>query len=183
MQQKWALARCQASEPKYRAVGMQALYDIVSTQAPGHLVVVDGNAWARSPSSRPVNAWAGNLVLGMHPYTCTIPGSSCDTSSQAHADTRLLDAWVGPSASQPVFATELGWPTYRSAGDSTYIDGSSYYRETLAYLQRQSPPWGFVAFAFNGSKSGSFTLITDTATYPPNSTGQPVYDLLRASAP
>jgi hypothetical protein len=38
-----------------------------------------------------------------------------------------------------------------------------------------------VAFAFDGSAQGSFSVIADTTGYQPNSTGQPVYDLLRAS--
>jgi hypothetical protein len=180
-QQQSALAKCQASSPPYRAAGMQELYDIVVTQAPGHLVVVDGPSWATVPSGRPVNAWRGGLVHGMHPYTCPVPGGACNTTSKAAANIQLLDRWLNPAATAPVLATEMGWPVYPSGNTSTYVDGARYYRETLDYLQRQSPPWGFVAFSFDGTSYGAFSMISDSTSYAPNSTGQPVYDLLRST--
>jgi hypothetical protein len=181
LQQQAALARCQAAAPKYKAAGMQELYDLVMTKAPGHLVVVDGNGWATSPSTRPVNAWAGGLVHGLHPYACASPGAACNTTSNALANVRLLDTWLSPARSAPVLVTEMGWPVYPKSDGTGYVDGARYYRETLEYVQRQSPPWGFVAFAMDGSWKSAFSLISSTTTYAPNSTGQPVYDLLRAS--
>ena len=181
LQQKSALAKCQASAPRYRAAGMQALYDVVVTAAPGHLVVVDGNGWGGMPSSQPVSAWAGNLVLGMHAYICASPGAACNVTAKAAAPMGLLDGWLNPAASAPVLVTEMGWPTYPKPDDASYVDGSRYYRETLDYLQRQSPPWGFVAFAFDGGSRGAFSVITDTTSYSPNSTSWPVYELLRSS--
>jgi hypothetical protein len=178
-QQQTELARCQAAMPRYRAAGMQQLYDIVVTKAPGHLVVVDGPGWASTPSTRPVNAWRGQLVHGLHPYMCTEPGGACQTTTKAVANVSVLDRWLEPASSAPVLVTEMGWPVYTSSGN--YVDGARYYRETLAYLENRSPVWGFVAFAFDGSARGSFSLITDTAGYLPNSTGQPVYDLLRST--
>jgi hypothetical protein len=180
-QAQTALLSCQAKAPTYQAAGMQQLYDVVMSAAPNHLVVVDGPGWASTPSTKPVNAWGGNLVNGLHPYTCPTPGAACDTTSRAVANVQMLDKWAGLAGSQPLLVTEMGWPVYKEDGSGSYVDGSSYYSGTLAYLQRQSPPWGFVAFAFDGSASGAFSLISSTSTYAPNSTGQPVYDLLRGS--
>ncbi|HUR52273.1 MAG TPA: cellulase family glycosylhydrolase [Mycobacteriales bacterium] len=180
-QQKTALAKCQMSLPRYKAAGMQSLYDVVVKAAPGHLVVADGPSWGSTPSAKTVNAWAGNLVLGLHPYTCTSPGAACNTTAKALANLQLLDGWLAPAAQSPVLVTEMGWPTYSDSGGASYIDGAGYFRDTLNYLKRQSPPWGFVAFAFDGGSRGSFSLIEDTATYAPNSTGRPVFDALRAS--
>jgi hypothetical protein len=173
------LAACQASAVKYTAVGMQQLYDIVTTRAPQHLVVVDGVGWASTPSAKPLNGWGGNLVYGLHPYTCPTPGAACQTTAKAVANLQLLDNWLGVASTAPVLVTEMGWPAYKP--DGTYVDGSGYYRQTLAFLQQQSPQWGFVAFAFDGTAYGAFTLVTDTTGYAPNSTGQPVYDLLRGT--
>jgi hypothetical protein len=180
-QQQAALAKCQASMPRYRAAGMQQLYDIVVTNAPGHLVVVDGPGWASTPSTRPLNAWRGGVVHGIHPYTCPVAGAACNTTTKAVANLQLLDKWLDLSASAPVLVTEMGWPVYPKGDGTGYVDGAGYYRDTLAYLQRQSPPWGFVAFSFDGSAQGAFCMIKDLTSYLPNSTAQPVYDLLRAT--
>jgi hypothetical protein len=180
-QQSW-LASCQASMPKYQAVGMQELYDLVVRAAPGHLVVIDGTGWGTTPSSLPVNAWAGQLVYAVHPYTCPTPGSSCDTTQNAVANLNELNRWTGVSSSTPVMVTEMGWPVYPSSDTSNYVDGSAYYAQTLAFLQAQSPRWGFVAFAFDGTDHGAFALTSNLATYAPNTTGQPVFYLLKAAA-
>jgi hypothetical protein len=182
LSQKLALAACQSKQPKYRAAGMQELYDLVTARAPGHLVVVNGPGWASYPSSQQVRASAANLVHALHPYICPSPGAACNVSSKAVANLQMLDKWLGLSGSAPVLVTEMGWPVYPKNDGTGYVDGARYYQQTLDYLQRQSPPWGFVAFAFDGVASGAFSLISSTSTYAPNTTGQPVYDLLRASA-
>lgn len=181
LQAQSLLTACQASAVKYTAVGMQQLYDIVTTKAPRHLVVVDGVGWASTPSTKPVNGWGGNLVNGLHPYTCPSPGAACQTTSKAVANLQLLENWLDVADSAPVLVTEMGWPVYKADGSGSYVDGSGYYRQTLDFLQSRSPQWGFVAFAFDGTSTGAFTLITSTSSYAPNSTGQPVYDLLRGA--
>jgi hypothetical protein len=168
--------------PRYRAAGMQELYDLVTAKAPNHLVVVDGQSWANLPASQGVRASAANLVYGLHPYTCANPGAACDTTSQAVANVKVLDRWKPVAAAAPVFVTEMGWPVYPRSDGTGYVDGARYYQQTLDYLQQQSPQWGFVAFAMDGLTTGGFSLISSTTTYAPNSTGRRVFDLLRASA-
>ena len=181
-QQQVLIAQCQSTAPKYQAAGMQDLYDLVTARAPNHLVVVNGTGYASSPSSRPVHASAPNLVQAVHPYTCPTPGAACDVTTKAHANLEVLNGWLSVSSTMPVLVTEMGWPTYPKSDGKGYVDGAEYYRQTLTFLQQQSPPWGFVAFAFDGASTYGFSLITSTGTYAPNSTGRPVYDLLRASA-
>lgn len=180
LKQQVALASCQSKMPKYKAVGMQELYDVIVKAAPGHLVLVDGPFWSSLPSSQPVNAWAGQLVNAVHPYTCANPGGSCDISSKAKANLDCLNRWAGVASTQPVMATEMGWPVYPGSGD--YVDGAAYYSQTLAFLQAQTPKWGFIAFAFDGSTTGAFDLTDNLTTFHPNTTGRPVYDLLNAAA-
>jgi len=170
---------------KWRAVGMQDLYDLVSTTAPRHLVVVDGPDWAgRRPRQR-VNATHRNLVYGLHPYSCSDPKNTtldCAHTEKAHANIAVLDNWRPLASTAPLLVTEVGWPAYPS-GDGTrtdYTEGATFYRETIAYLRQQNPKWGIIGFAFDGLNNGTFDLVTDTTTYAPNSTAQPLYDLLRA---
>jgi hypothetical protein len=172
---------CLQNKPKYRAIGMQELYNLTTTTAPQHLVVVDGNDYAGSPPATPLVASHGELAYALHPYTCPLPGDPCDSTAKAHANTGGLEKWVSTSQRTPVIATEIGWPVYPTNDGQNYTEGTAYYSETLAFLQRQSPQWGFAAFAFDGNTSGGFDMITSTTTYEPNSTAQPVYDLLRAS--
>lgn len=183
LQQQLALTLCTLQAPKYQAVGMQELYDIVSTAAPGHLVVVDGPGYATYPSTKPVNDRGRHaLVYALHPYTCSTPGAACDVTSNAKANTAVLDKWKPVAASAPVLVSELGWPVYPRSDGTGEVDGAQFYRQTLDYLQNQSPPWGFVAFAFDGSATGGFSLVTSTTgttPYQPNTTGQPVFDLLQ----
>jgi hypothetical protein len=166
---------CQATQPMYKAVGMQELYDLVARTAPGHLIVVDGYDWATAP---PSHLLSGRPVYGLHPYTCPGPGA-CQQATYAHANLDVLRRWVPLSRRAPVWVTEFGWPTKTAfRGD---IDGSRYYRETLRFLDAQKPAWGWLAFAFDGSSTGAFTLTTNTSSYPPNPTGLPVYRALHGS--
>jgi hypothetical protein len=167
---------CQATKPRYKAVGMQELYDVVSRAAPGHLVVVDAYDWGTAP---PVKPLAGRPVYAMHPYSCPGPGA-CQSSSYAHANLDLLKRWVPMSKRAPIWVTEFGWPSKTPFG--TDVDGSGYYRETIDFLESQRPAWGWLAFAFDGSEGGAFTLTADTSSYAPNPTGMPVYRALRRSS-
>jgi hypothetical protein len=176
---KAALTACRKSAPKYQAVGMQELYDLVSKAAPLHLVVVAPGYAASLPTLR-VNATNGELVYAFHPYTCSNPGAACDTKANAHANLRLLKSYTVLAKSSPIFITEFGWPVYAKGYGLGYVDGSAYYRETIAFLERQTPAWGWVAFAFDGNDGGGFSLLKDKTTYVPNSTGKPVYDALRS---
>jgi len=179
VQGRLAVLNCQLQAPRYRAAGMQELYDIVTTQAPGHLVVVDAPGYASTVPSVRVQATRGELVYALHPYTCATPGAACDATAQAHASLDLLNAWKSVAATAPVFVTELGWPTYAKGYGVGYVDGARYYRETFAFLNAQSPKWGWIAFAFDGNTGGAFSLLSNARTYTPNSTGRPVYDALR----
>jgi hypothetical protein len=177
--QRLSLAGCQYREPKYRAAGMQELYNIVSKAAPKHLIFINAPGWATNPSTLPVK---GSFVYAFHPYACSVPGDACDATSKAHANLPALDKWKAVAKKQPVMASEIGWPTYSGTGsNAVYVEGAGYYRETLAYLEKQNPKWGFVAFAWDGGAKGGFSLVTDTASYAPNSTAKPVFDLLRRS--
>jgi hypothetical protein len=178
VQGRLAVLQCQLSAPRYQAVGMQALYDLVSTTAPGHLVVVDAPGYAATAPTKRVQATHGNLVYGFHPYTCSVPGAACDTAAGAHANTTLLASWQALGATAPVLVTEFGWPTYSKGYDEGYVDGSRYYAETIAYLEQQR--WGWIAFAFDGNSGGGFSLLSSSTTYAPNSTGRVVYTALRA---
>lgn len=161
----------------YRAAGMQDLYDLVSAKAPGHLIVIDGPGYAANISTKPVR---GAFVYGVHPYSCSVPGAACNTMTNAHANIALLDKWETVARKHPVLATELGWPSYRPKGE--YVEGAGFYRETLAFFERQSPKWGFVAFAFDGGATSGFSMVKDTDSYAPNSTAGPVFELLRRGA-
>ncbi|MCU1600259.1 MAG: cellulose-binding family, partial [Frankiales bacterium] len=163
---------CRATQPMYKAAGMQELLDLVTRTAPGHLVVVDAYDWGTAP---PVRLLAGHPVYGMHPYSCPGPGA-CQTPGYAHANLDLLKRWVPVSKRAPVWVTEFGWPSKTAFSE---VDGSGYYRETITFLEQQQPAWGWLAFAFDGSTNGAFTLTTSTQTYQPNATGLPVYNRLR----
>jgi endoglucanase len=172
-----AVLQCQLKAPRYQAIGMQALYDLVSTTAPGHLIVVDAPGYAATAPTMRVAATHGNLVYGFHPYTCSVPGAVCDSAAGAQANTTLLNSWLALGATAPVLVTEFGWPTYSQGYDRGYIDGSRYYAQTIAFLDKQQ--WGWIAFAFDGNSGGGFSLITSAQTYAPNSTGRVVYNALR----
>lgn len=190
LQQKAALASCQSARPKFQAVGMQELYDLVATTAPNNLIMIDGPGWASSPSSKPITTSRGPFVYAFHPYTCPVPGDPCDTTDQAHANLTVLNRWKPTAAVQPIFVSEMGWPSHYTSTknllptDKTphdvYVDGASYYNETFAFLQQQNPKWGFIAFAFDGAVNGGFSLVSNAATFQPNSTGLPVFNLLQA---
>ena len=167
-----AAMACKANAPRYRAVGMQALVNLVARSAPGHLIVVDGLNFATVPPVRPLT---GPVVYGLHPYTCAHPGS-CQTRANAHANTEVLNRWVPLSKRAPVWVTEFGWPSRTALRE---IDGSGFYSETIDFLERQQPAWGWMAFAFDGRNDGAFELTTSTSTYAPNRTGMPVYRGLR----
>lgn len=170
-----ALAVCKATEPRYRAAGMQELRNLVARAAPGHLIVVDAYDWGTAP---PRALLSGPVVYALHPYSCPGPGP-CQTPRYDHANTDVLRRWLPLARRAPVWVTEFGWPTKTALGD---VDGSPYYRETLAFLEAQKPAWGWLAFAFDGSSSGAFALTSSTTTYEPNATGLPVYQRLHQFA-
>lgn len=171
-----AAALCRATQPRYRAAGMQELRDLVAREAPGHLVVVDAPDWATAP---PAALLSGPVVYALHPYSCSGPGS-CQSPRYDHANLDLLRRWVPLARRAPVWVTEFGWPTRTAFGGE--VDGSGYYRETIGFLEAQKPAWGWLAFAFDGSSQGAFTLTSSTTTYAPNGTGVPVFQRLRETA-
>jgi hypothetical protein len=162
------LVACQARAPKYQAAGMQALYDVVVANAPGHLVVVDLPHYATTVPAQLVNDHGHVLVYGVHAYQCVVV--SCATTENDHANSGLLQSWLGLAKTHPLLVTEFGWP----AGG---VDGSAYYDETLKYLESQG--WGWLAFAVNGATDGAFPLVSDATTYAPNDEGRVVYRTMR----
>lgn len=124
---------------------MQALYELVAAAAPQHLIVVDGPNYAANPPSVLLRADHGELVYALPPYSCSIPGASCDATTHAAANLSLLNRWKPLAATAPVLVTEMGWPVYPHGDGTGYVDGAAYYRQTIAYVDRQSPQWGFVA--------------------------------------
>jgi hypothetical protein len=160
---------CQARAPKYQAAGMQALYDVVTSAAPGHLVVVDTPHYATTLPKQLLNDHAHVLLYGLHAYECV--AQPCASAENDHANLPLLQSWVDFGKTHPVIVTEFGWP-----GGGT-ANGATYYDQTLSFLAAQG--WSWLAFATNGSTDGAFPLIASTSTYAPNDTGRVVYRTLR----
>lgn len=172
---------CEKSNPpKYRAIGMQQLADEVWTAAPNHLIVVDGPGRALTVPTMTLSDPHGEIAYAVHPYQCGDP-DNCNALIKNHANNTVLNAWIPFGAQHPVLVTEFGWPVYGDKKSISYRDGATYYQETLNVLNQQSPAWGFVAFAFDNSTFGAYDLVTNRTDYAPNTTGQPVYDLLNQS--
>ncbi len=163
----------------YRAIGMQQLADVVWAAAPNHLIVVDGPGRALTVPSVTLADAHNEIAYAVHPYTCGDP-NTCQTALQNHANNTVLQNWQSFGTGHPVLVTEFGWPVYKSTG-SSYRDGATFYSQTLAFLNQQTPAWGFAAFAFDGGLYGAYDMVTNLNSYAPNSTAQPVYDLLTQS--
>lgn len=156
----------------YRAAGMQDLYDAVRSTGARNLVVVSGMAWAQQPPTRPVAGF--NVAYGVHAYTCSAdPPPQCRTPDP-YDPSPELDAWTGFAATHPVLVTEFGWPAR---------DNGTYLRNVIGVAE--SHGWGWVAFAFDGSTGGQFSLLggvaRDGVTYEPSPAGMPVLAGLAAN--
>ena len=81
----------------WRAIGMQALYDVVRTAGFRNLVFVGGLDWARDLSGVPQHAVRGdNIVYSTHPYYATVD------------PTQLQQTFGALTGTYPVVATEFG---------------------------------------------------------------------------
>ena len=175
----YALCSTSPFTTRWRAVGMQALYDAVSKAAPHHLVVVDGNAWGADVPTQLVAPGPDGVVYAFHPYTC--PGQQTCTADPTQADRPMIAAWKQFSVAYnvPVLATEVGWPVKKPNGAAN-VSGAGFYSDTITRLGGI----GIIGYAFDGTKSGTFDLVLDvtgTNAYKPNVTARPLFDLLRTN--
>jgi hypothetical protein len=77
-----------------------------------------------------------------------------------------MNRWNSFATAHPLVITEFGWP---NPNDGTYNANL-----VAAAEQRQ---WGWIAYAWNGSTSGPFTLLSNVgpgANYDPAPAGVPV---------
>jgi endoglucanase len=153
----------------FNAVGMQDLYDAVRGTGATNLVVVSGNNWA---NTLPANRVSGtDVVYGVHAYTCpTAVDGSC--APNPYDPSSILSSWVAPAKDVPVAVTEFGWPSTASG---------RYVQNVIAFAHAQG--WGWIAFAWDGTTSGTFSLLSTSgpgASYQPTPAGMPVLDSLAA---
>jgi hypothetical protein len=99
-----------------------------------------------------------NIVYAVHYYTCPNTVSNC-TTSNPYDPTPVLSQWVGLGATQPVVATEFGWPSQSSG---------TYDANFLAYVQSQG--WGWSAYAWEDRNPGMWDL---TASWLSDGTAEP----------
>ncbi|MCU1602529.1 MAG: cellulose-binding family [Frankiales bacterium] len=176
--QKTTYQKCLLTAPKYQAMGMQDLVDLVHGIAPTHLLVVDGPNYAQTAPAAPLaepDTSHPKIAYAVHPYTCTQPTSACnDPATYAHAATSILGAFKAFSDSNqvPVLATEFGWPTHTGAAGENA--GPGFFTDTFAFFRAQSPQWGYTAFAMDGQTQGAYSLLDDASTLHPNITGATV---------
>jgi hypothetical protein len=145
----------------FQAEGMQQMYGVIRNTGATNLIFVSGKHWANDPASTLV---AGtNIVNAVHYYTCPeYPPPQC-TTANPYDPSPILSRWHTVGLSQPVMVTEFGWP---NGQDGTY--------NANVIADAEVDGWGWIAFAFDGTSSGLFNLITDTSTYGPAPAGVPV---------
>jgi hypothetical protein len=145
----------------FQAEGMQQMYGVIRNTGATNLIFVSGKDWANDPASTLV---AGtNIVNAVHYYTCPeYPPPKC-TAANPYDPSPGLSRWLTVGLSQPVMVTEFGWP---NGQDGTY--------NANMIADAEVDGWGWIAFAFDGTNSGLFNLITDTSTYGPAPAGVPV---------
>jgi hypothetical protein len=83
----------------------------------------------------------------------------------------IASLWVTVAQQYPVMITEFGWPQPNDGG---------YNASVIQYAQSQDPPWGWIAFAWDGTQNNGFVLVRDLATYEPDAAGAPVKAALQA---
>jgi endoglucanase len=159
---------------RWTMAGMQDLYDAVRSTGATNLVTISGMGWGGNPT--PIldghEITGTNIVYAAHVYTCSAPNQWC-TSSPNTQTADINSLWKQVAARYPVMVTEFGWPD-QSKG--------TYNASVIRAAQAQDPPWGWIAFAWNGRTTGAFGLVADLATYAPTPSGVPVKTAL-ASAP
>jgi len=159
---------------QWTAVGMQDLYDAVRSTGANNVVTISGNGYGGAPS--PIldgHAIRGtNIVYAAHAYTCSDPNNaSLCTSFPANRQEELEPQWQVVGHRYPVMITEFGWPNPN--------DGA-YNASVIRLAQSQNPPWGWVAFGWDGTNTSPFGLVADLSTYAPTPSGAPVKNALLA---
>ncbi|MCU1451637.1 MAG: cellulose-binding family [Acidimicrobiales bacterium] len=168
----------------WQAAGMQQMYATIRGTGAQNLVFVSGISWSAAPPKKVV---AGNdIVYGMHVYTCPVAAPpKCVQPTQVgpfgllwvnvapvdpYDPTAILDRWTTFAATHPVAITEFGWPS---------PDDGTYNANVVAAAENRG--WGWMAFAWNGSTTGTFNLLADvgpTANYDPSPAGVPIKQAL-----
>jgi hypothetical protein len=164
----------------WQAAGMQQLYDSVRGTGATNLVFIGGMGYSSNPPA--VVVTGNNIVYGAHVYTCpSAPPPNC-TSPHAIDPFGLVWVWSGPAdpydatpllagwtafgARYPLVVTEFGWP---SAQDGRF--------NASAVAGAEQRGWGWIAFAWDGTASGTFGLLANAgpgANYDPSPSGVPV---------
>jgi hypothetical protein len=148
----------------YQTAGMQQLYDAVRASGASNLVFISGNNWGSTPPPNLVNG--NNIVYAVHYYTCPNTVANC-TTSNPYDPTPVLSKWVGLGATQPIVATEFGWPSQSSG---------TYDANFLAYVQAQG--WGWSAYAWEDRNPSMWDLTASwlsDGTAEPAPSGVPVF--------
>jgi endoglucanase len=158
---------------QWTAAGMQQMYDAVRSTGATNLVMVSGNGWGGDPSAILAGyAISGtNVVYAAHSYTCSHNNEPACTANPANKKVAIASLWATVAEQYPVMITEFGWPDPN--------DGS-YNASVIRYAQSQNPPWGWIAFAWDGTQNNGFVLVRDLATYEPDPAGAPVKAALQA---
>jgi hypothetical protein len=105
-------------------------------------------------------------VYAVHAYTCSEPQNARWCTSNPRNQRQQIDArWIGVADHHPVTITEFGWPD---------PSNGEYNASVIRFAQAQNPPWGWVAFAWDGSNKSEFGLVADLTTYAPTPSGAPV---------
>lgn len=154
-------------EGTYTAVGMQQLYKAVRGTGATNLVVVGGTAWA---STAPTTLVSGtNIAYAVHAYTCPT-GIDANCQPNPTQPPANLAGWSTLASTQPVLATEFGWPSGTSG---------TYNANMVSYLKAHG--WGWTVYAFDGTTTGLFTLLGTAgpgASYQPSASGMPILTAL-----
>jgi hypothetical protein len=165
--------RVRTGDLDVEVAGMQQLYDAVRSTGATNLVFVSGNHYGNDLPA--VRVTGHDIVYGVHAYTCPTAVAAQSCSSNPYDPSSILRSWVAPSSHVPVVVTEFGWPSR---------DSGRYIGNVIAYAQAQG--WGWVAFAWDGTTDGLFSLLATAgpgATYEPSPAGMPVLSSLAEVAP
>ena len=149
--------------PPFDAAGMQQLYDAVRSTGARNVIFVSGNSWANVFPGALVKGY--NIVYAVNTYTCPwIAPPQCGFPRPYEA--RFLPQWAADATQVPVIVGEFGWPSpYSGTFNSNVID----------FAQAQG--WGWIAFAWDGTTSGRFDLLSQMipgGPYEPAPAGMPV---------
>ncbi|MHB1713122.1 MAG: glycoside hydrolase family 5 protein, partial [Acidimicrobiales bacterium] len=154
----------------YQAEGMQQLYDVVRQAGARNLVFAEGANYANAPPPPQYLIKGYNIVYEAHWYTCPqyLPPQCGYSGGSPTTSTTGLDPWVTFQQQQglPVFVGEFGWP---SKTDGTFNSSVINFA--------QSHGWGWDVFAYDGTTSGAFDLVSNipsSGPLEPSPAGMPV---------